>query len=63
MNARQFYDTVVKMREAQKEYFKYRMASDLKSAKITEKVIDDEIKRVNKLIANKGQLTIFGKRE
>ena len=58
MNARQFYDTVVKMREAQKEYFKYRLSSDLNKSKRLEKEIDDEIKRVNKALENKGQLKI-----
>jgi hypothetical protein len=38
MNARQFYDTVVKMREAQKEYFKYRLSSDLKYKEIERKI-------------------------
>ena len=58
MNARQFYDTVVKMREAQKEYFKYRLSSGLNKSKRLEKEIDDEIKRVNKALENKGQLKI-----
>ena len=48
MNAKEFYDAVVKMREAQKEYFKYRLSSDLNKSKRLEKEIDDEIKRVKK---------------
>ena len=47
MNAKEFYDAVVKMREAQKEYFKYRLSSDLNKSKRLEKEIDDEIKRIN----------------
>jgi len=58
MNAKEFYDAVVKMREAQKEYFKYRLSSDLNKSKRLEKEIDDEIKRVNKALENKGQLKI-----
>ena len=58
MNAKEFYDAVVKMREAQKEYFKYRLSSDLNKSKRLEKEIDDKIKRVNKALENKGQLKI-----
>lgn len=58
MNAKEFHDAVVKMREAQKEYFKYRLSSDLNKSKRLEKEIDDEIKRVNKALENKGQLKI-----
>ena len=58
MNAKQFYNAVAKMREAQKEYFKYRLSSDLSKSKGLEKEIDDEIKRVNKALENKGQLKI-----
>ena len=50
MNPREFYDKVVQMRLAQKEYFKTRTSSSLIESKRLEKVIDDEIERVEKII-------------
>lgn len=49
MNSREFYDTVVRMREAQKLYFKTRRPSDLQRSKQIEKVIDTEIERVQRI--------------
>lgn len=46
MNARQFFDKVAEMRNAQKEYFKSRDKSALDEAKRLEKEIDAEIRRV-----------------
>jgi hypothetical protein len=37
----QFFDLVVKMREAQKEYFKFRAPSDVARCKTLEKEVDD----------------------
>lgn len=50
MNPREFYDKVVQMRLAQKEYFKTRASSALIESKRLEKVIDDEIARVDKIV-------------
>lgn len=47
MNAKQFFETVEKMREAQKNYFRTRSQLYLKESKQYEKEIDNEIKRVN----------------
>ena len=50
MNAKQFYDHVVLMREAQKEYFRTRSQAALKLSKALEFEIDAEITRVNALM-------------
>ena len=47
MNAKEFYDTVVEMRKAQKEYFRTRTPSALQHSKQLERLIDKEIKRVD----------------
>lgn len=49
MNPEQFFQTVVRMREAQKEYLKSRSRSSLEESKRLEKLIDDEIDRVSKI--------------
>jgi hypothetical protein len=46
MNARQFFDKVVEMRNAQKKYFETRDKDVLDEAKRLEKEIDAEILRV-----------------
>ena len=46
MNAREFFDKVAEMRNAQKEYFKSRDKAALDEAKRLEKEIDAEIRRV-----------------
>ena len=46
MNAKEFFDKVVEMRKAQKDYFKTRDVLVLKNAKALEREIDEEIKRV-----------------
>lgn len=50
MKPKEFFDTVVRMRDKQKEYFKTRSGSALTESKRLEKVIDDEIARVQKII-------------
>lgn len=59
MDSKAFYDTVVKMREAQKEYFKTRRPSDLQRSKQYEKVIDDEIARVQRIIWERNNPPLF----
>lgn len=53
MEAKEFFDKVVLMREAQKKYFKMRTSLDLTAAKKLEKEIDDEISRVQTLMKPK----------
>ena len=52
MNAREFFDTVAKMRHAQKQYFKTRSREWLIESKELEKKVDDEIRRVTSLFPN-----------
>lgn len=49
MSPKEFFDKVVKMRAAQKEYFKFRSTTSLNASKRLEKEIDDEIARVQKI--------------
>lgn len=53
MNARQFYDKVVEMRTAQREYFATRDRDTLIRAKALEEEIDAEIARVTRVLAMK----------
>lgn len=57
MNAKVFFDLVVKMREAQKKYFKTRNIDDLHRAKKFEWQIDSEIFRVTKIVS--GEKSLF----
>lgn len=50
MNSREFYDKVVQMRQAQKEYFKTRSSVALQRSKQLEKEIDNEIARVEAVL-------------
>lgn len=62
MNARQFFDCVAQMRDAQRKYFRTRSHDDLVQAKVLESTIDREIERVQKIVNNPyNQLSIdFG---
>ncbi len=55
MTNRQFFDRVVQLRRLQKEYFATRSRESLQAAKAVEKEIDDEIERVNKILAARQQ--------
>lgn len=55
MNAKEFYNTVKAMREAQKNYFKFRTKQFLEESKTLERTIDAEIKRVDKIERDKQQ--------
>ena len=46
MNARQFFDLVANMRQAQKDYFKSKSADDLNRLKELQRLVDAEIARV-----------------
>lgn len=50
MNAEQFFRLVESMRKAQKNYFKTRINKYLNESKHLEMQVDEEIKRVNKVI-------------
>lgn len=49
MNAKQFFDKVVELRQAQREYFRTRMPDALRKSKTIEAEIDHEIKRVQQI--------------
>ena len=53
MNSRYFFDTVCRMRKAQKNYFKTRDRDALNVSKEIEKRVDEEINRVNGILAKK----------
>lgn len=50
MNARQFFDLVDRMREAQKRYQRTKSDTALKDKRKLESLVDEEIDRVNKLL-------------
>lgn len=52
MNAREFFDKVSAMRQAQRDYFKTRDKEVLIKSKQLEKEVDDEIKRVTEILTN-----------
>ena len=54
MNSRCFFDMVCRMREAQKNFFKTRDRDTLNVSKEIEKQVDEEIIRVNGILAKKG---------
>lgn len=63
MTPKEFYDKVVEMRKAQKEYFRFRAPSALSKSKQLEAEIDTEIKRVEQLLSEKekpGKLRFSG---
>lgn len=49
MNPKQFFDKVVELREAQREYFRTRLPEVLRKSKAIEAEIDREIKRVQQI--------------
>lgn len=53
MKPKEFFDAVVRMREKQQEYFKTKTSSALTESKRLERVIDDEIERVQRIIHEK----------
>lgn len=50
MTAKEFFDTVVSMRENQKKYFATRDTLALRESKRLEKIIDEEITRVTGIV-------------
>ncbi len=51
MDAKTFFQKVALMRKSQKEYFKSRSQTALRNAKALEAEIDNEITRVNNILA------------
>lgn len=49
MNAKEFHNTVVKMRKAQRDYFRTRSQRSLNESKQLETLVDAEIERVTKI--------------
>lgn len=62
MNAREFYRAVVKMRKAQRDYFRTRSIRPLNESKRLEAQVDAEIERVEEVLkrqADKQQLKML----
>ena len=59
MNPEQFFYKVKEMRDAQKEYFKYRTKSALEKSKKLESEIDNEVKRVIAIKNEQQQMKLF----
>lgn len=62
MTAREFYNLVVKMRKAQRDYFRTRWQRPLNESKELEAQVDAEIERVEEVLkrqADKQQLKIL----
>lgn len=55
MNARQFYNMVVKMRKAQKDYDKLPSTRNATFKSQYEEIIDTEIERVEKIKQNEAE--------
>lgn len=55
MNARQFYNLVVKMRNAQKDYNKLSSTRNAQFKQQYEEIIDAEIERVEKIKAEEAR--------
>lgn len=53
MKSRDFFDLVSEMRSTQKEYFKTRDKDVLNKSKDLERRVDNEIERVNKILAER----------
>ena len=59
MDHEAFYNLAVSLREKQKEYFRTRSQSALRESKALEKRVDDEINRVNNILKQKKEPTLF----
>lgn len=55
MNAKEFYNTVVQMRKAQRDYFCTRSQRSLNESKQLEKLVDAEIKRVEEVLKKQAE--------
>ena len=55
MTTKQFFDKVVELRQAQREYFRTRLPDALRKSKAIEAEIDKEIKRVQQIEAERAK--------
>jgi len=55
MTSKEFFYLVAQMRQAQREYFKYRDQLVLRAARKLEIEVDKEIDRVREILAAQGQ--------
>lgn len=55
MNPKQFFDKVVELRQAQREYFRTRLPDALRKSKAIEAEINKEIKRVQQIEAERAK--------
>jgi hypothetical protein len=53
MKPKEFFDLVSEMRQAQRQYFKFGIRTELNKAIRLEKQVDTEIERVNQLLTPK----------
>lgn len=60
MDHEAFYKLVVALRNKQKEYFRTRTQSALRESKALEKRVDDEIKRVERILRRRNEPNLFG---
>ena len=56
MKARQFFDLVSEVRDAQKSYFKTRSKEDLQRSFTLEKQLDAEIERVKNILRKQNKV-------
>lgn len=59
MTAKQFFDLVSRMRDAQKLYFKTRASTALHKSKAIESEVDAEIERANIIISERQEPKLF----
>lgn len=59
MNAKEFFDIVAEMRKAQSKYFRMRTTENLNNAKRLEKIVDEEIRRVEDIKMREKYKTLF----
>lgn len=63
MNAREFSETVRRMREKQELYFRTRSTQVLQESKELERMVDSEIKRVDAVMQAKYNPELFGQEQ
>lgn len=58
MDAKQFFEEVVKLRKLQKDYLKTRSSMTLNASRKQEKLIDDEIERALEKLGRNKQMNL-----
>lgn len=59
MTSEQFFRYVERMRAKQKEHLRTHSSTSLRESKQLERLIDNEIERVNKIISQRQEPTLF----